>query len=134
MPLPVVVENLRHSADILRAGIARDQLLNQLRGNEWTDVGMIENALHRGIQVRLRGTARSNDRPVQQLLGTFVMMAFEWNHGPAEVRLRIERRGFSWLRGVRPASKGMRKAFDCVLIVRRQRHSGSDRLAACHRD
>ena len=47
----VVVEDRSDTGHVSRAGIARDQVLNELPGNEWADVGVTEDVLQGRVQI-----------------------------------------------------------------------------------
>src|SRR5262249_39937641 len=50
----VVVERCGNSADVRRAGIAADQVKDQLPGDEWSHIGMVEDVLQSPVEILLR--------------------------------------------------------------------------------
>jgi hypothetical protein len=54
----VVGEDSGHARDVRRAGIAGDQMLDQLAADERADVGVVEDVGQRAGQVHLGGLAR----------------------------------------------------------------------------
>ena len=51
--IAVIVEDLRHAADIFGAGIAGDQFLDQLLADKRGHVGMCENVLQTRVKIGL---------------------------------------------------------------------------------
>ena len=77
-------KNIGHTLDVGAAGIAGDQMLNQLLANKWRQAGLRENIVERACQIGLRGLpgrqngSRAIDR--EKRFGGGIVIALERDH------------------------------------------------------
>src|SRR6202008_2100956 len=109
-------DGLGNTLDIGGARIARDQVHDQLIGNEGTDVGVIEDDGESGGEIGF-GTLASGNGLTEDRLRAGIVIGFNGNHATAVVFGVVGLRRFSWLNGIGPAGEGAAEVHDVVLGV-----------------